>query len=290
MDLPKMALCQLSFPDTSFARDIELAVESGARGISISENKVRPGEEDLLRRELEAARISPVMAIPKLLTILPPIGGMFSPIPADPSERIAQMVTAIGSLAKFEPASYMVCTGPAGDLSSSAARSIVVEGLRTLAKAAQAEGGTLSIEPMRESFRKGRTIVSSLQESIDLIDEVGLDNVGIVFDIWHMWDSPQVHEMLPRAIPLIHAVQIADWRQPTRGPMDRVMAGKGVADIPRFLRELRSNGFDGWYELEIFSDDGRYGAHYEDSLWKMDPRDFAVQQAEAFLDCWRASV
>lgn len=289
MDLPKMALCQLCFPDTTFARDVELAVESGAYGISISENKVQVGQEDVQRREIAAAGISPVLAFPRLLTILPPIGGMFSPVPADPLERIEQMANAIGSLAKFGPTSYMVCTGPAGDLSPDTARSIVVEGLRSLAKSAHAVGGKLSIEPMRESFRKGRTIVSSLRESFDLLEEVGRDDVGIVFDIWHLWDSPQVHELLPEAISLIHCVQIADWRQPTRGNMDRVMAGRGIIDIPRFLRELRTAGFDGWYELEIFSDDGRFGAHYEDSLWKLDPRDFAVQQAEAFLNCWRAS-
>ena len=54
------------------------------------------------------------------------------------------------------------------------------------------------------------------------------------------------------------------------------------------LRALRSAGYDGWYDMEVFSDDGRFGASYPDSLWKLTPDEFARRQVDGFLRCWNA--
>jgi sugar phosphate isomerase/epimerase len=128
-----------------------------------------------------------------------------------------------------------------------------------------------------------------MDEVVGLIDEVGRDNVGVVFDTWHMWDSPGVHEGIARWADRIFGVQISDYRDPPRGGQDRLYAGDGVAHIEVLLRELRNAGFDGWYDMELFSDDGRFGNLYPDSLWKL-PRDgFAIGQVEGFRRCWEAS-
>jgi sugar phosphate isomerase/epimerase len=189
-------------------------------------------------------------------------------------------------LARFGPATIMSITGPAGDLGEVRSRAIVVEGLRALAEAAEGSGTRIGIEPMRESFRPTWTMVSSLDETFALLDEVGRDDLGIIFDLWHLWDSRDVHTLLGEAVARMHAVQVADYRDPTRGPLDRVAAGEGVADIPRFLRELRTAGYIGWYDLEVFSDDGRFGSEYEDSLWKLEPLEFGKRQMDGFLRCW----
>jgi sugar phosphate isomerase/epimerase len=72
--------------------------------------------------------------------------------------------------------------------------------------------------------------------------------------------------------------------------LDRIVAGDGIAGVPAFLEEIRGSGYDEWYDLEIISDDGRFGADYEDSLWKLDPLEFAQLQIDGFLPCWQTSV
>src|SRR5690606_8735604 len=139
--------------------------------------------------------------------------------------------------------------------------SIVVEALQALGPIARAAGSRLAIEVMRADAVDW-TIISSLRDGLRLLDDGGLDDVGLVFATWHMWDSPDVYEMIPVAAERIHGVQIADYRQPTRGPRDRVVAGDGVGDVPALLRALRDAGYDGWYDMEVFSDDGRYGHAY----------------------------
>ncbi len=66
-------------------------------------------------------------------------------------------------------------------------------------------------------------------------------------------------------------VHLNDWRDPTRSWCDRVLPGDGIADIPGIFRALDEGGFEGWFELELFSDDGKFGNDFEDSLWKWDP-------------------
>jgi sugar phosphate isomerase/epimerase len=162
----------------------------------------------------------------------------------------------------------------------------VVAGIRNLAEEARKVGLRIGIEPMREANRPRWTLVCSLAETLDLLEEVGDDDVGIIFDTWHMWDSDDVHNMIGVAIDRIHGVQIADYRDPTRSSLDRVAAGQGIAGIDRLVDEFRSAGYDGWYDLEIFSDDGRFVNDFPDSLWKLDPLEYARVQVEGFMSCW----
>jgi sugar phosphate isomerase/epimerase len=101
-----------------------------------------------------------------------------------------------------------------------------------------------------------------------------------------MWDSAHVKRDLPGAMKRVWGVQISDYRFPTRGPRDRLLAGEGVAGVAAFLKICRESGYDGWYDMEVFSDDGRFGYAYEDSLWKLPPRDYARKQVDAFYRCW----
>jgi sugar phosphate isomerase/epimerase len=203
--------------------------------------------------------------------------------------RLAGMVEGIERLAPLTPDTVFFVSGPAGDLSERRAREVVIDALRMAADAAREAGSRVALEPMREEARADWTIVTSLRDALELLEDVDRDDVGILFDTWHMWDSPDVHEILPSAVERMFGVQIADYRDPTRGPRDRVAAGDGVADIPRLLAELRGAGYDGWYDMEVFSDDGRFGYAYPDSLWALGPEEFARRQIAGFLRCWEAS-
>lgn len=72
--------------------------------------------------------------------------------------------------------------------------------------------------------------------------------------------------------------------------MDRKLPGDGDLPLPRIVRGLRQSWFDGWYELEIFSDDGTFGSDYPDSLWKLPPRELLDRARHGFDATWRLSA
>ena len=79
-----------------------------------------------------------------------------------------------------------------------------------------------------------------------------------------------------------------DWREPTRGWCDRVLPGDGVADLPGIFGALNDGGLDGWFELEVLSDDGTFGDDYPDSLWKLDPVELIRTGREQFMRAWKS--
>ena len=81
-------------------------------------------------------------------------------------------------------------------------------------------------------------------------------------------------------------MHVADYRVPTRSWVDRALPGEGVAGIPAILRALDRAGWDGLYDIEIFSDDGTFGDEFPDSLWAA-PAEETLQRAQAaFERCW----
>ena len=81
----------------------------------------------------------------------------------------------------------LVLSGPAGDRSEDEARAIVVAGLARAAEVARDAGVRLGFEPIHPSQRDTAGFVSSLREALALLDEAGLDGVGIMGDTYHLW-------------------------------------------------------------------------------------------------------
>ncbi len=83
---------------------------------------------------------------------------------------------------------------------------------------------------------------------------------------------------------------MADWREPTRGWADRVLPGDGGADLPAIIGALDRAGWDGFYDLEIFSDNGTFGNAYADSLWDHPPDEIVRAGKEAFEHLWAGRI
>ncbi len=78
-------------------------------------------------------------------------------------------------------------------------------------------------------------------------------------------------------------MHVADRREPERHPADRVLPGDGVANLPELLGALERAGWHGHYEIEIFSDES-----LADSLWRLEPAEFAARARSAFDRVWDA--
>jgi len=203
------------------------------------------------------------------------------PGPERPEERIEAIVAGMRRLAPFEPTAFVSPSGPAGALDHGEARRIVREGLGVLADESARLGIPVGLEPMSTYEREDWTLVSTLGDAAALVDESGAD-IGLVFDTWHLWDSPALEEEIARYGDRFVAVQVNDWRSPTRSWCDRVLPGDGVIDLGLLLDAVERMGWAGCYDLEVFSDDGTFGNDFEDSLWKLPPAELARRGREAF--------
>jgi sugar phosphate isomerase/epimerase len=250
------SISQITTVTQSFADDLDAYRAAGADGMGIWEMKL---EDDSLER-FRASGLESAAAIPAVPSILP-LPLMEGPV--DSGERVEAICAAIRRLAPFEPACVLFLTGPGDD------RGTIVEGLRAIADEGRRSGVRVVLEPIQREFADCWTIVSSLAEAAELLDEAGAD-VGLMYDSWHLWREPL--EEIERYRDRIHGVHLADWREPTRNTNDRVLPGDGVIEFGPILDALR---WDGLFDLEIFSD-----PELPDSLWKEDPRELARRGME----------
>jgi sugar phosphate isomerase/epimerase len=259
----------------SFEDDLSAYGDAGAEGIGIWEIKLREDEEDALLAAFGESGLASTTAVPAV----PSIGPLPIPGPDDPAERVEAYCAGLRRLAPFEPSAVVLLTGPG-------TREVVVDGVRTVAAEARSLGLTIALEPYSRFEGEQWTIVNTIAEAAQLIDEAGVaDTVGILFDTWHLWDS-DVEADLEAHDDRIVGVHVCDVREPTRSFADRLLPGDGVADVPRILGLLDSAGWEGFYELEIFSDNGAFGQPHPDSLWDVPADELARRGRDAFLACW----
>lgn len=271
-ELPRFAISQVTTLTASFGEDVRAYKAAGADGIGIWEMKLDDGSLD----EFRASGLGAATAVPLVPSIHPlPL----LPGPEDARERVDALLRSLEVLAPYEPAAVLCFTGPG-------ARETAVQGVREVAREAERLGLRLALEPFQLEGIESWSILNTLGDAADFIEEIGSDAVGIQFDVWHLWNTPDLLEEIARHAHLIAGVHVCDWRRPTRGWADRVLPGDGGADLPAILGALAEAGWDGFYDLEIFSDNGAFGSAYPDSLWDVDAAELARRGRDAFAHCW----
>jgi sugar phosphate isomerase/epimerase len=283
-DGPRFSISQISTFRASFAEDVEAYRGAGVEGLGIWELKIPEGGDAEALEALEGSGLASTNAVPLVPSLLP------LPLmegPSDPQERIAAVCRSLHRLAPFRPDSVVCLTGSTGDLEPDRARATVVEGLATIAAEARATGLRIGLEPYSRHGGEDWTIVNTLPQAAELIEEAGVaEEVGILFDVWHLWDEEGLEEHLVEHIAHVAGVHVSDVREPTRSFADRLLPGDGVAGVPRVLGALDRAGWDGFYDLEIFSDNGAFGNAFPDSLWELPSEELARRGRESFLACW----
>jgi sugar phosphate isomerase/epimerase len=269
---PLFSISQVSSLAAGFADDVRAYAGVGADGIGVWELKLDDGSLE----EFRAGGLGSATAVPAVPSVHPlPL----LPGPETVRGRVDALLRSLEVLAPYEPAAILCFTGP-GD------RESAVDGVREVAREAEKLGLRLAVEPFQLEGIESWSILNTLGDAAEFVEEVGSDAVGIQFDVWHLWNTPHLLDEIPRHAHLIAGVHVNDWRVPTRGWADRVLPGEGAADLPAILGALDDAGWGGFYDLEIFSDNGAFGSAYPDSLWDLDAAELARRGREAFTQCW----
>ena len=245
------------------------------------EIKLPDGGDAEALEQLESSGLGSAAAIPAVASILP------LPLmegPEEPGQRIEAICTSLHRLAPFKPSGVVCLTGPGDD------RDTVVEGLQRIAAEAAGLGLRVGLEPINRIGGEDWTMISSLSEAVELLEDVDRPALGIQFDSWHVWNTPAVVEDIERYAELFVGVHIADWGEGTRGWCDRILPGEGVSDLPQILGALDRVGWDGYYDLEIFSDNGAFGNAWPDSLWDVPTAELVRRGKVAFERAWDARI
>jgi sugar phosphate isomerase/epimerase len=150
--------------------------------------------------------------------------------------------------------------GSAASRDVAAARAQVDDGIAEMLEYAREAKMPLAIEPLHPAYAADRACVNTTRQALDICDRLDprrTGMLGVALDVYHIWWDPEVLAQIERAgKDRLLAFHVCDWMVPTKDILnDRGMMGDGVIDIRRLRAGVEAQGFAGYSEIEIFSND-----------------------------------
>ena len=138
------------------------------------------------------------------------------------------------------------------------ARNEVHDGIAASLEYAREVGMPLAIEPLHPMQAADRACINTLEHALDLCDALDPGKtgaLGVALDIYHVWWDPKLQQQIERAGKMrLLAHHVCDWLTPTRDLLsDRGMMGDGVVELEKIRGWMEAAGFEGFSEVEIFS-------------------------------------
>ncbi len=204
-------------------------------------------------------------------------GGFFPSASAEKRQlAIDDNLKAIDEAAAIgAPLVVLVCGAePAQPLEKS--RSQIKEGIAKVLPQAQKCGVKLAIEPLHPMYADDRSAVNTIKQANDMAEEINSEYVGVAVDVYHLWWDPDLEKEIYRCGEngKLFAFHVCDWKTPTTDLLlDRGLMGEGCINVPQIREWVEKTGFNGFNEVEIFSN----------KYWGMGQDEFLNKIIQAYL-------
>ena len=137
-------------------------------------------------------------------------------------------------------------------------RNEVHDGIAASLEYARSVGMSLAIEPLHPMQAAERACINTLEQALEICDELDPQRtgaLGVALDVYHVWWDPKLRQQIERAgKQRLLAYHVCDWLTPTQDLLsDRGMMGDGIVELRQLRSWVEDAGFDGFSEVEIFS-------------------------------------
>ena len=154
-------------------------------------------------------------------------------------------------------------------------RNQIFDGISAVLPEAEAAGVKLAIEPLHPMYADTRSAINTLCQANDMAEALASPFAGVAVDVYHLWWDPALETEIERCgrNNNLLAFHICDWKSPTADMLnDRGLMGEGCIPIRKIRSWVERAGFNGFIEVEIFSD----------IYWKQDQEEFLKKIIESY--------
>jgi sugar phosphate isomerase/epimerase len=241
----RIAISEITTAEWGFEEDVERYGETdGVEGIGVWRDKLAAYDGDAT----DAASLIDDAGLDVCSLIF--AGGFTDEDEFEASINDAE--AAIEDAATLGAPVLMVLAGPRLGVGAEEGDELVREALERLAPTVREAGVELALEPLHPVDATRFSSVVTLSQALSLVD--GIEGAGVMYDTWNTWWDPEVFDGIERAGDDVAAVHVADWRHPSDDPRDRAPPGEGVAPLTELLTAVEAAGYEGWYEVELFTE------------------------------------
>jgi len=99
------------------------------------------------------------------------------------------------------------------------------------------------------------TFLTSIDDTVALIEAAGNPRAKMVLDTYHLGQDPDFVDRIADIVPHVALVQLGDARQPPQGEQNRCRLGEGTVPLREIVAALKSAGYDGYYDVELLGEE-----------------------------------
>ncbi len=212
------------------------------------------------------------------LDVISYVRGGFFPHP-DPLERqkaVEKNLRTLEEAAALQAPLLVLVCGAHPDQSLTTSREQIRDGIEAIIPFAQQHKVKLGIEPLHPMYADSRSAIVNIKQALDMVLAIDSPIVGVVLDVYHIWWDDALKAEIDRCgqHDRLFAFHVCDWKSPTEDMLlDRGLMGEGCIDIPSIRKWTDNAGFNGYIEVEIFSN----------IYWQMDQTEFLHRIIDAYL-------
>lgn len=248
-DLNKLCIHTITTKSLSFTEACNAYSRRNIQGITIWRDAVE---------NIPAAEVRKILEDHNLNLVSYCRGGFF-PDP-DSSKRKLAIGDNLKMIEEAEaikaPLIVLVCGAHPGQ-SLEVSRDQIRKGIEAILPASSDAGIKLAIEPLHPMYADERSAINTLEQANELTEEFNSPFLGVALDVYHVWWDPDLKNQIMRCgkSKNLFAFHICDWLTPTvHFLLDRGLMGEGCINIKQIRSWVEEAGFDGFHEVEIFSE------------------------------------
>ncbi|QDT04267.1 Xylose isomerase-like TIM barrel [Rubripirellula lacrimiformis] len=269
-ELSRLAVHTITTKPWSFAEAADQYSRQGIGGISVWVEAIDGIQPTTARQIVDDAGLK----VPALVR-----GGFFCA--GDQRQRdgrIDHNLRLLETAAELGAEMLVLVVGATPGVALETQRGWVREGIEQILPQASSLNVRLAIEPLHPMYAADKSCINRITEARQICEAIDDPVLGVAVDVYHVWWDPDlaIEIELIGAQNRIFGFHICDWRVPTRDMLnDRALMGEGCIDIRSIRAMVEAAGFDGWNEVEIFSEEH----------WRGDQKQFLKRIVESYCDC-----
>jgi sugar phosphate isomerase/epimerase len=286
----RLSISTVSLWNSPMEEQLDIISASGCGGIAVFQFSVPPGwGAGQVREAMDRHQLVPTFCVSYPHSLMDSWtfdrgAGRMVTFKGATANSVQDIKDALRWFAPVTPAAMIIMPGAQGARCASEAWDFARSGFIEIADFAGDLGITVALEPVHPRFATDYSIISTIDQALQMIDEIGRSNVGVLIETFQVAGVSDLFGQIARAAGRIVGVQLSDGRPFPRSLADRLPPGEGSIDIPAIIRAIEATGYTGWYDVEIAS------IGFPDSVYNRSPEDIAFACVMGSVQAFKAAM
>jgi sugar phosphate isomerase/epimerase len=231
----------------SLGQDLENYREAGYSGIGVWRQKLADENEDSVIEQLTESGLS--------VTNVSWAGGFTGSDGRSLADSIDDAATAIRLAGSVMAGCLVIYSGGRNNHINRHATRLLRMALDELLPIAEMWEVPLAIEPMHPACATDWTFLTSLESTIDLVEQVDSPFLKIAYDTYHFPLGSRRGPQLAALAPHLGIVFLGDRLQPVSADQERCPLGHGRLPLVEIVSTLQDAGYTGAYDVKLMGPD-----------------------------------